>query len=113
MINPNLLNYSFVFSEVLSDLKFSFGIKPTLIEKVHLKNIVLESIERAKQHLTRYDEFNPISDSKVLFMLELYDHDIRGREAQFFWLRRNSIQRLGFDGVHEYFRRRQEEMHII
>jgi len=86
------------------------GLELTLIEKVALRTMVINAIERSSKVKIRENNFSPYKDAVAQFMIEYYDcriqtvKDVSG-------LDRYSPEEK--NRVAEYFRRKQDEIHLL
>lgn len=86
----------------------------SLIEKVALKKISNDSFNRSKVIVSNWTKINPVSETIAIFLESYYDFcDTKDLDInKLTLLRYKLIKEKGYDLVAEYFRKKQEEMHI-
>jgi hypothetical protein len=82
-----------------------FGLEPTLIELVHLKRIVLESMADYERTKCPYNSFNIDAEAAARFFNEIYGW---GAGVPFSALHTCADECQ----IEEYLQKRQEEMHL-
>ena len=91
------------------------GLELTLIEKVHLRRIAAEAVDRLGTAQSIYNRFSPVTDTVAIFLRDFYDTPALSQADVTFLidLHDDLEDKLGYDALSEFYQRRQEEYHTL
>jgi len=102
------------YNHGISYIEKSLGIELTILEKAAFREIVKDSLSRHKQIKNYWAQFSLGHEAIEIFLHNYYDVPYMSEKTFDLWIgRKEFIKQNNYDGYSEFWKRRQEETHLI